>query len=106
MLSKEELEKFDALISEASTITAQIKSRMLMQATNDAIAAPSGRVSEPAQPVNNTPSITGGQDMSELDEMNGFANAADFAQSVRSACAGSGMIDERLKVKGAPTNFH
>jgi HK97 family phage major capsid protein len=39
--------------------------------------------------------------------MRGFANAADFGRAVMAACNPSGgVMDERLKVMGAPTNFH
>lgn len=40
------------------------------------------------------------------DPMAGFRDAAEFSLSVREACRPGGTIDDRLRVLGAPTNFH
>ncbi|HEY7824690.1 MAG TPA: phage major capsid protein, partial [Acidimicrobiia bacterium] len=40
------------------------------------------------------------------DPMRGFRDAGDFAAAVREACMPSGDLDDRLRILGAPSNFH
>ena len=46
------------------------------------------------------------QDRREHDPMRGFADMADFALAVRSASRPGGVVDERLRIGAAPTNYH
>lgn len=99
-LTAEQAAQFDALSAEFDGVTATIVRGEKMAATAAAIEAPRPRT---------VPALSGARvaDNIEQDATRGFRNIADFALAVRGAGnRADPAFDERLRVLGAPTNFH
>lgn len=101
----EQSEQFDALMAERKRIDGTIDRLEDL----DAMGGPGQRQTPPADPV---PAGSGarGRENIEDDPMRGFRGMADFALAVQASTAavkrGIGEVDERLRVLGAPSNFH
>ena len=103
-LSEENQSEFDELSAEFDTVSAKIKRLERLEANTAALSQGNGRITPaPAAP---SAEITGGGPVIEQDPMRGFVDAADFGLAVAAACAPHGVVDERLNILGAPTNFH
>lgn len=92
-------EKFDGLMSDKERVEADIKRREKL----DNFETPNGRQTKPAKPASANVET---RERVEDDPMRGFESSADFATAVKGASLPGGEFDQRLRVLGAPTNFH
>ena len=105
VLSDEQNEQFDALMGEKR----QIENSIERLEELDAMGGPHQRQTAPADPV---PAGAGARSRENIgdDPMRGFRGMADFAQAVRKSTGavkqGIGEVDDRLRIVGAPTDFH
>lgn len=100
--TEEQSEKFDALMSERETVEANIGRLEKLEGMGQS----TGRRAAPQQVPSPRIEVTHGV---EEDPMCGFSSASEFGQIVKQASlpgSSIGQTDERLKVLGAPSNFH
>lgn len=91
--------KFDELEAEAQTVRGQIDRLERFESTNKDDDQGQGRKTSHVK--------VEVRDNRQDDPKSGFENLADFALAVMAAVPQKGgMVDERLKIVGAPTNFH
>ena len=101
-LSDENQEKFDALEAEGKKVRANIERVERFEKENQADQAGLGRQTQAGK---STPVTV--HDNKQDDPTGGFNGLGDFALSVRRSCPqAGGIVDDRLKVFGAPSNFH
>lgn len=102
VMTEEQTKQFDALMDEKEQVNASIERLEKLEDLN----AGAGRVipaSAPKQPAQSAARIDLGI---EKDPMRGFESYTEFGRAVRSACLQGGDVDDRLRILGAPTNFH
>lgn len=104
IMSEEQQKQFDALMAEKDQINASITRLESLEE----MSAGLGRQSQPdATQRPAAGSAARSEPTIEQDPMRGFTDAADFGRAVQAACApGGGVVDDRLQVLGAPSNFH
>ena len=104
-LTTEQQAKFDGLMEERATVEGNIKRLEQLEDLNKSAGRTVPAVAPAAMPA---PSgVIVGDDRSKIDPMAGFASAAEFGLAVRAASnRAGGVVDERLSILGAPTNFH
>lgn len=99
-LTDEQSAAFDALSAEFDGVTSTIARVEKMQTQAAAVQAPRPRTVPALAAARVTENV-------EQDPTRGFRNVADFAIAVRGAGnRADPQFDERLRVLGAPTNFH
>lgn len=100
--SEDQREQFDALMSEREQVEGNIKRLEQLEG----MKASAGRVTKPAKPKTEPEGRVEVRERVEDDPMRGFESATDFALSVKAASIPGGDFDDRLRVLGAPSNFH
>jgi HK97 family phage major capsid protein len=93
--------KFDQLETEAKDTRAKIERIEKFQAEHAKDQAGTGRATKASSPVSVTV-----RDNSQDDPTAGFGGIGEFGRAVMSACTPGADMDQRLRVLGAPTNFH
>lgn len=96
----EQQEQFDALMAERDKVEASIERKRKVEEMEE----PTGRRTPAQQPP--SADVHHVREAVEDDPKRGFSNMADFAETVEQACKPGGEVDKRLRVLGAPTNFH
>ena len=105
VMTDEQNEQFDALMDEKRQIEGSIDRLEQL----DAMGGEHPRQTQAPDPV---PAGSGARarDNVQADPMRGFVGMADFAQAVRESTGavkrGIGEVDDRLRIVGAPTDFH
>ena len=105
-LTDEVQTEFDELSAEFDRLVAQ-ETRMVRVQSQQAVMAQSpGRITTPdANPATAAPRIES-REMVEEDPNLGFRNLADFAMAVKNFYDPNGDVDPRLRIMGAPSNYH
>lgn len=99
-LTDEQAAQFDALSAEFDAVSASIQRGEALQAQASALDAPRPRTAPALSGARSTENV-------EQDATRGFRNVAEFALAVRGAGnRADPVFDDRLRVLGAPTNFH
>ncbi len=113
-LSQDEMDRIEAIKAEVEGVEAEIAS---MDRRADARRSMEA-ISTNGRAGNDGRSAYGQNTVDDLDPVatGGFKDLAEFALSVRTACHGSGLVDDRLRAApsarggsgrmAAPTNFH
>jgi len=99
VMDAEQEKKFDALMAEKDKVTADLKRREQMEG----MSAGQGRQTPAARPASARVEVRHGF---EDDPMSGFSSAAEFGLAVKAASLRGSDADERLRVLGAPADFH
>lgn len=100
-LSAEQQTEIDAIFADISNVQASIDAAMKLDAIEDEDETPARRTEAGKPPAATV------RDNRNDDPTRGFASMAEFGSVVRNACIpGEATFDPRLKLLGAPTNFH
>lgn len=99
-LTAENQVKFDELEAEAKTVRGSIERVQKFEQENQADTQGTGRQTKPALAKVEV------RDNRADDPMLGFGGIGEFALAVRAASLPGGDVDDRLRVLGAPSNFH
>jgi len=95
--TEEESAKFDALMEEKAKVESDISRLQQLESMDQG----QGRQTKPAEPK-----VTHQKERVEDDPMKGFESAQDFALAVKGASIPGGDVDNRLRILGAPSNYH
>lgn len=105
-MTDEQSEQFDALMTEKDKVEGQIDRLQKLEG----MSAGTGRQTPADKPAKADADpagrVTHQRDRVEDDPNLGFNDMADFATAVKAGSIPGGDFDERLRVVGAPTNFH
>lgn len=99
-LTAENQVKFDELEAEAKTVRGSIERIEKFEQEHQADAQGTGRKTKPALASVEV------RDNRADDPMQGFKGIGEFALAVRAASMPGSDVDDRLRVLGAPSNFH
>lgn len=101
VMTAEQSERITAILREVGDVQASIDAAIALEAIEEDDAAPR-RTTTAANPA-----VATVRDNRNDDPTRGFANVAEFGVVVRAASVpGESAVDPRLKLLGAPTNFH
>ncbi len=100
-LSAEDQAKYDELKAEVSTIKGQMEREQELINMESTVAV----VNQNTAAVENTVTITGGEDRLVHDPKRGFAHYGEFCMAVHAAGKPGAHVDDRLLIGAAPTTY-